>query len=509
MTPRRSDPPAADTRIPELPETDGEREEKSALEKGAALILTTILLTVMMGMAGFAIDLGWLYLKQVETQKAAEAAALAGVVHMPLPSGVAFSGSDAETAAINVANRNGYVADLTTTFIAPSPVTGEPNQLHVDIQTETRTWFARVFGLNTVSIAGAATAEQIPPLKLGSDDPYLGEDPTIGGRDRDFFVAISGQDRTKTQGDAHAAEFLAGGGGNPEYRVPSYWYAFELPAGSNAIGQNVGIQIFDPNAHDEDPDSFTNDWVNDNGRRPGTNGRTIFRVYAPDATPGDWRDNNNLLCEETFYTKGHTNYDPAAEDVWYTTCSINNAQQGYYVLEVSSRGRTDMINGWSLRGTINGSVATNSADLQVYGLGSMSLWQFETGSNPVFKIAKLEQYYAGSQLIISLWDISDIGSSGTLQFTGSANNIDCQVRQLDHRGNVDWDWTSDDGQANCFLTFGSGQYNNKWLEFRFDVPPDYTCSDCWVNVSYGVSGGITDRTTWSARINGQPIHLVF
>jgi hypothetical protein len=168
-----------------------------------------------------------------------------------------------------------------------------------------------------------------------------------------------------------------------------------------------------------------------------------------------------------------------------------------------------MINGWSLRGTIDGVPATSGADLQVYGLGTMSLWQFETGSNPVFKIAKLEPYYAGQQLIISLWDISDIGSGGTLQFTGSVDNIDCQVRQLDDRGNIDWNWTSDDGQPNCYLTFSSGAYNNKWLEFRFDVPPNYTCVTCWVNVSYGVSGGITDRTTWSAKMNGQPIHLVY
>jgi hypothetical protein len=88
------------------------------------------------------------------------------------------------------------------------------------------------------------------------------------------------------------------------------------------------VQIFDPVAHGESPDGITSDWVNNNGRNNGDRGRTVFRVYAPDATPGDWKDNSTLLCEETFYTKGHALYDASAEDVWYTTCNIPKRPEG-------------------------------------------------------------------------------------------------------------------------------------------------------------------------------------
>lgn len=60
-------------------------EARGGNERGATLVLAAAVLLVLMGMAGFAVDLGWLYSQGAEAQKAAEAAALAGVVHMPYP----------------------------------------------------------------------------------------------------------------------------------------------------------------------------------------------------------------------------------------------------------------------------------------------------------------------------------------------------------------------------------------------------------------------------------------
>ena len=91
---------------------------------------------------------------------------------------------------------------------------------------------------------------------------------------------------------------------------------------------------------------------------------------------------------------------------------------------------------------------------------------------------------------------------------GAVNGIDCQVRLLDDERRVLEDWHGDDGHANCFLRFEDREYNNQWIEFKFDIPVDYTCSNCWVWAKYFVKGGITDRTTWTARLNGQPIRLV-
>jgi hypothetical protein len=37
-----------------------------------------------------------------------------------------------------------------------------------------------LFGVDTVAISESANAEALPPLRLGSDEPILGNDPTTG-----------------------------------------------------------------------------------------------------------------------------------------------------------------------------------------------------------------------------------------------------------------------------------------------------------------------------------------
>ena len=52
-------------------------------ERGIALIWLALTLVVLIGMAGFGVDLGWMYLSTTRAQKAVDAAALAGVVNLP------------------------------------------------------------------------------------------------------------------------------------------------------------------------------------------------------------------------------------------------------------------------------------------------------------------------------------------------------------------------------------------------------------------------------------------
>lgn len=509
-------------------------------QQGAVLLLVALSVFVLLGMAAFAVDIGWLYVNQVRTRKAAEAAALAGVVYLPLPSGTPFSaGTQPWDTALDIADRAG---DWDS--VAPS-LGAHAAQLNVAITETVDTFFMKVFGINTVEIHQDATAEHIPPLKIGSDEPYLGEDPTVAGRNRNFFVAISGEDRTKGQGDELAAREYDTGGNSATYSGdgnPAYYYAFEVPAGSSLIGGTLEVQVFDPQPQDQGaqgnggPNGLTNDWVVDTGDDAGRYASARYRLFQPDQTPGTWLDNNILVpgCDRTFRGRNsagaHASYNAAWNDTWVTVCTIGNVQSGTYIMDIMSDHTTDPdgdtdtdhINGFSLRGRFGGGgPVMSSNDLQVYGLGRMSLWQFDTGSNPVFKIARLDPVYAGSELILQLWDVSDIGSSGTLQFVGAvsgANAINCQVQTRSQTGGGASGWGADDGQSNCFLTFTSGEFNNRYVEFRFDVPSTYACPagdgsspaspGCWIFVSYGVTGTITDRTTWSAKVDGQPIHLL-
>jgi hypothetical protein len=160
-------------------------------ENGVVLVITSLALVILMGMAAFAVDLGWLYYNQLKVKKAAEAAALVGVVHMPLP-GCAdpVLGTDPYQTALELAVTHDYNHGAGAT-VAPSKG-ANCNQLTVSIGTSVNTFFMRVFGRDSFNINETATAEQLPPLKIGSDEAYLGEDPTDGSRARNFYLAISG-----------------------------------------------------------------------------------------------------------------------------------------------------------------------------------------------------------------------------------------------------------------------------------------------------------------------------
>ena len=80
-------------------------------ERGTTLILVAAVMLVLIGMAGFAVDLGWLYSQATEAQKSAESAALAGVVHMPISASEVFDSSEAHDTALDIADRLGYRND--------------------------------------------------------------------------------------------------------------------------------------------------------------------------------------------------------------------------------------------------------------------------------------------------------------------------------------------------------------------------------------------------------------
>lgn len=476
-------------------------------ERGVVLLLVTAMILVLMGMAAFAVDLGWLYYNQLQARKAAEAAALAGVVHMPLPNCAdPAAGTEPYDVAVDVAARNGYSTGVTVTKGSTC------NRLTVRIVDQVDTFFMRVFNIDTMKVDQQATAEQLPPLKIGSDEPYLGEDPTVSGRDRDFWLATNGDWTPKGQGDPYTPFCLGSGwtsctGSNAEYRNPAYWYAFEVP--SAVAGSSLTFQVYDPQVNDNgDTRDYHVTHPDATGREPVT---YTFRVYAPDSTPNDWTDNSTVVCSRTFRREGQAGYNRRLMDTWVSLCTTT-AQEGIYVLEVSVGNTVSILNAWSLRALVGGSVNNSVA---VYGLGAMSIWTPEAGSNPRFKIVRIDDIYAGQELIISLWDVGDLRAPGVLQVmnpnpAAPINSIDCQVRTRNQQGGSPSSWTSDDGGANCYNNIAVQEHNNEWLDFRFEIPGDYTCSgdDCWAWVSYAFSGSTTDRTTWTAYINGQPIHLV-
>ncbi len=133
---------------------------------GQVLVMTVILLVVLLGFAGFAIDVGHAYLVQRQLQSGVDAAALAGAQDLP-----------SATAAIDTAqrlygptpgaSRNAVsTVDNATTIAAVKCVRavgcssrrGRQNALAVTASSVVPTWFARVLGVDSFTVHAKATA---------------------------------------------------------------------------------------------------------------------------------------------------------------------------------------------------------------------------------------------------------------------------------------------------------------------------------------------------------------
>ena len=474
-------------------------EEASPRERGAVLLLTVFLMVVFMGMAAFAVDLGWLYFRDLQVKKAAEASALAGAIHLPLPAGVTMGpGAEAFDSAVAVAAEHGYGSGAVNVGFCDTQ-----QQIKVSIGDNAKTFFMRVFGIQNVDLDRWACAEALPPLKLGSDESHLGTVP--GVHDEHFWVGINGQRRRKEDGDPFSTRCYLGNGtctsANLEYRNgTSYYYAVEVPDAN--VGQALDIQVYD-GPHNP-PASNTGD-------RSSGNDRLTFDVFRPDQTPGTWTDNSDHVCGPYSFDPG----DPTPNG-WETICT-DTARKGIYVVHLKITQEDTAISDFSLRTLTNGNPEPPSNQTAVFGLGDMSLDMVEAGVAPTFKLAKLLPIYAGTVLQVSLFDAGDVqGGFANLRFLGSLAGVDCEYRVRDGADGLSLvqNWTADDtpGSAPCFLNTSGQRFNNQWLDFRFVIPTTYSCTGqaCWVEVDYNFSAAanVTERTTWQVKIIGQPVHLL-
>jgi len=480
------------------------------------LILVAASMVVFIGMAGFAVDFGWIYLQSSNVKKASEAAALAAVIHMPLATPQAagseiLTGNAAAKAADDIALEHGYSSTATQTFRW-----AKPSQVRVEISSSTNTFFLAFFGIDTIDLKRHAIAEQLPPLKLGGDVNQMGSSSDH------YWLGINGQRRGKADGDPFSTYCTNDNHGcrsnqnTPQRRSPAYYYALDVPA--TDVGERITVSVFDGSGSQASGNPTT-DYPQADGEGDGDDTFT-FSVIAPDATPGDPTDNRGhaggeiLGCTRTFS-------DDEGANAWGPVCTFNPTKQGIHVVEVSVGGYDSGLNGFALRAT------GGSGGVSIYGLGFMSLWMVDQGSSPTLQVVRLDEVYAGSQIIISAFDLGDIDgrlANGEVSFLGSMAGLDCKVRVWNHGMTDDPvpDWRDDDspGVAPCSLVTKSsntgsheGKYNNEWVEFLFDIPPlpTYSCSGsaCWATIRYTFSGGTpVDRTTWGARINGTPVHLL-
>lgn len=289
---------------------------------------------------------------------------------------------------------------------------------------------------------------------------------------------------------------------------------------------------------------------------------TTFIFRQPDSTPWDNTDNpviNTATCKpvtvpgylpRTVGSQSAANYvynllnDPVDGAInpddgtvtfaetfmrWTRLCRIpaGSVTTGEYIVQVRTNARstaplsydstvaTKGHNKMSFRVGFGsaGAQALNGGNVTIAALGKLPVFANSSGADTRFYLARVMPYDAGRTLRVNLFDMGEGSSPGELQILPPAEF----ATQFSGCG-----ITRDDGAtlsvdtSTCTLkNVSSSSYNGRQVTIDVPIPSNYTCQStaptgCWIKIKakYPSGSTVTDATTWSAAILGNPIRLV-
>src|SRR5437588_7433678 len=107
-------------------------------DRGQTIVVAALLLTLLIALVGLGVDVSWFSLNLVRMQRAADAAALAGVVYLPADQPGAYA------AAVAEATKNGYTDGVNGVTVTPQRETLNDRMLEVTIRAPVRSFFAKI-----------------------------------------------------------------------------------------------------------------------------------------------------------------------------------------------------------------------------------------------------------------------------------------------------------------------------------------------------------------------------
>lgn len=125
-------------------------------------------IVVFVGMCAVVLDVAWYWANTLRMQRAADAAALAGVVYLPGNPAGAITAAKAESA------KNGYQDGTGGVVVSAVQDTTNNRAMRVTVSGSVGTFFMRLFGVTTIPGSARSMAEYVLPVPMGSPDSYYG-----------------------------------------------------------------------------------------------------------------------------------------------------------------------------------------------------------------------------------------------------------------------------------------------------------------------------------------------
>ena len=140
----------------------------SARSRGQVVVVFALSIVLFIGLCAVVVDVAWYWANSLRVQRAADAAALAGVVYLP------GDLTGAITAARSEATKNGYANGVAGTTVSAGRDASNPRSLRVTVSANVGTYFMKLFGMNEIPASRTAQAEYVLPVPMGSPENYFG-----------------------------------------------------------------------------------------------------------------------------------------------------------------------------------------------------------------------------------------------------------------------------------------------------------------------------------------------
>lgn len=267
---------------------------------------------------------------------------------------------------------------------------------------------------------------------------------------------------------------------------------------------------------------------------------TTYTLRAPDDTPAD-PTNNPIVCALDF-PGFNANLVPALQATtpqagapglfveyfrqWYRICTVSAPQTGTYFLEIQTATKANGAaapkgsgaNRFSIRAGLNGNFA--NPNLRVFGEARIGIYANAPAANTTFYLARVLPGAKGRNLVISFFDTGDAAAAGTISVLPPPDSnvgtsfSGCTFTPPPGTSTGPPWGTFTSTQSGCRIAnVSSSSYNGQWVQFKVPIPDDYDCAvddpnGCWSRINFAFPSNVQDTTTWSARIEGDPVRLV-
>ena len=521
-------------------------------DRGQVIVVGALLMTLLLAIVGLGVDISWYQFNLIRMQRAADAAALAGVVYLPENQAGAFSAAYAE------ATKNGFTNGAGGVTVVPRQDSTNDRMLEVTIQGPVQTYFARLLGTSSVQGSRVARAEFVLPVPMGSPQDYYGiatlcrntdapsACPSVASASgagtlapQGFWASVVTKGANRTNGDAYSTYYNPAPTLNAGFDANGYSYIVEFPSGTSGGAVWVFDPIFCATGHRSTlpyEHLGTGDfWIGVATTRQVT---TDFKLWDMNNTPYSTSDDTLLASSGSLFANmdnadkgtnfaGDSDYGNGYNGASSADCAsspYHNAWwrlasglgEGKYRLQVvTSAGGTgqNAVNNFGVQVT-----STLGTGARIYGQSRMCAYVNVVSTTALFYLAQVDAVYAGKTIEIKLFDPGDIQNS-TLRVKqpGSSGYTDATFR-FTATGSSGGAPTSGGPQTSLQTSntaTPTGFYNNQWVTLQVALPADYSAptppgetQPGWWKIEYTVGSTGQDVTTWEVNIRGNPVHLV-